>query len=123
MPPVYFVQHLVGHSERLLGMATERINLAHPAVSRIVAGLQPLDRIDLRACHFDCQASLDLALRRRIRDAEQAAQGWRVFDAQGVLRCKRFPCDNHVVIPHGLTGDAAWLRALVSAMPGPPQDY
>jgi len=49
MPPVYFVHHLAGHSERLLGMATDRVDLAHPAVSRIVAGLQPLDRIDLRA--------------------------------------------------------------------------
>lgn len=117
MPPVYFVHHLAGHRERLLGMATDRVDLAHPAVSRIVAGLQPLDRIDLRACRFDCQASLDLALRRRIREAEQAAQGWRVFDAHGVLRCKRFPCDDRVLFPHGLPGDALWLRTLVDDRP------
>lgn len=90
-PPVYFVQHLSGHDERLLGMHTRRIDLAHPAVTRIVAGLQPLDRIDLRTCLFDCHASLVLGLRHRIAEAEAAAQGWRLFDADGVLCCKRFP--------------------------------
>jgi len=58
-------------------------------------------------------------LRRRIREAEHAAQGWRVFDAQGVLRCKRFPCDERVVFPHWLPGDAAWLRTLVDDRRGP----
>ena len=72
-PPVYFVQHLSGHDERLLGMHTRRIDLAHPAVTRIVAGLQPLDRIDLRTCLFDCHASLVLGLRHRIAEAEAAA--------------------------------------------------
>jgi hypothetical protein len=49
--------------------------------------------------------------------AEQAALGWRVFDAHGVLRCKRFPCDDRVVFPHGLPGDALWLRTLVDDRP------
>jgi len=113
MPPVYFVQHLAGHDERLLGMATGRIDLAHPAVARILAGLQPLDRIDLRTCRFDCQASLTLALRRRILAAEQAARGWRLFDAEGVLRCKRFPEDAQVMFPYGLPREAAWMRTLL----------
>ncbi|WP_313218052.1 hypothetical protein [Stenotrophomonas sp.] len=114
MPPVYFVQHLAGHDERLLGMDTGRIDLAHPAVCRILADLQPLDRIDLRACRFDCQASLAQALRRRIRDAEDAAQGWRMFDEHGVLRCKRFPGDAQVIVPHGLPRDDEWLRLLMA---------
>jgi hypothetical protein len=113
MSPVYFVQHLAGFDECLLGMGTGRIDLAHPAVCRILADLQPLDRIDLRACHFDCQASLAQALHRRIRDAEDAAQGWRMFDEHGVLRCKRFPGDAQVMFPHGLPRDGEWLRLLM----------
>lgn len=115
--PVYFVQHLAGHDERLLGMGTRRVDLANPALIRILAGLQPLDRIDLHACVFDCQASLALALRQRIGEAEQAAQGWRLFDAEGVLRCKKFPGDSRVVYPHGLSKDDAWLRTVVRAAP------
>lgn len=115
--PVYFVQHLAGHDERLLAMGTGRVDLASPAVSRILAGLQPLDRIDLHACVFDCQASLALALRQSIRQAEDAALGWRLFDADGVLRCKKFPGDTRVVYPHGLSQDDAWLRAVVGALP------
>lgn len=115
--PVYFVQHLAGHDERLLGMGTGRVDLADPAVTRIVAGLRPLDRIDLHACVFDCQASLALALRQRISEAEDAAQGWRLFDADGVLRCKKFPDDTRVVYPHGLPQDDDWLRVVIRAVP------
>lgn len=118
MLPVYFVQHLAGHDERLLGMTTGRLDLADPAVGRILAGLQPLDRIDLCTCRFDCQASLALALRQHIAQAERAAQGWRVFDAHGVLRCKRFPCDAQLVFPHGRPAAEDWLRALLEARPG-----
>jgi hypothetical protein len=113
MSPVYFVQHVCGHDERLLGMATGRIDLAHPAVGRILAGLQPLDRIDLRTCRFDCHASLALALRRRIDDAERIANGWRLYDAEGMLRCKRFPGDAQVMFPHGLPDGDLWLRTLL----------
>lgn len=121
MPPaaVYFVQHLSGHDERLFGMATGRVNLAHPAVGRIMAGLQPLDRIDLRVCRFDCQASLVRGLRHCIAGAEAANQGWRVFDADGVLRCKRFPGDAQVIFPHGHAAQALWTRALQAAGPEP----
>ncbi len=112
-PPVYFVQHLSGHDERLLGMHTRRIDLAHPAVTRIVAGLQPLDRIDLRTCLFDCHASLVLGLRHRIAEAEAAAQGWRLFDADGVLCCKRFPGDAQVIYPQGHPPQADCARALL----------
>jgi hypothetical protein len=113
MSPVYFVQHVSGHDERLLGMATGRIDLGHPAVGRILAGLQPLDRIDLRTCRFDCHASLALALRRHIDDAERIANGWRLFDAEGMLRCKRFPGDAQVMFPHGLPDGDHWLRMLL----------
>jgi len=111
--PIYFVQHLSGHDERLLGMHTRRIDLAHPAVTRILAGLHPVDRVDLRACLFDCQASLMLALRDRIARAEAAAQGWRVFDARGVLCCKRFPGDAQVIYPQGHPPPGEWAGALL----------
>ncbi len=111
--PVYFVQHLSGHDERLLGMHTGRIDLAHPAVARIVAGLQPLDRIDLRARLFDCPASLVIGLRRCIAEAEAAAQGWRLFDADGVLCCKRFPGDAQVIYPQGHVPVDDWAGALL----------
>lgn len=110
--PVYFVQHLSGHDERLLGMHTHRIDLAHPAVARIVAGLQPVDRIDLRACLFDCHASLVLGLRHCIAEADAAAQGWRLFNEDGVLYCKRFPGDAQVIYPQGRAPLDDWAGAL-----------
>lgn len=113
MSPVYFVQHVSGHDERLLGMSTGRIDLGHPAVGRILAGLQPLDRIDLRISRFDCPASLALALRRHIDHAERIANGWRLFDAEGRLRCKRFPGDAQVMFPHGQPEGDRWLRMLL----------
>lgn len=113
MPPVYFVQHLIGHDERLLCMATGRTELASPAVGRILASLQPLDRIDLSTWRFDCDASLERALCRHIGEAERAGQGWRVFDAHGTLRCKRFPEDAHAVFPQGPSSLDERLHALV----------
>lgn len=114
--PIYFVQHLSGDDERLLGMHTRRIDLAHPAVTRILAGLHPVDRVDLRACLFDCQASLVRGLRDRIAQAEAAAQGWRVFDARGVLCCKRFPGDAQVIYPQGHPPPGEWAGALLPGM-------
>ncbi|WP_448143942.1 hypothetical protein [Stenotrophomonas bentonitica] len=106
--PVYFVQHLAGHDERLLALSTDRVDLAHPSVQRIMADLQPLDRIELRGCRFDCAASLLLGLRRRICEAEADACGWRVFDERGVLRCKKLPDDTCVVFPQGAADVARW---------------
>ncbi|MBT2767328.1 hypothetical protein J7J08_06730 [Stenotrophomonas sp. ISL-67] len=111
---VYFVQHLSGHDERLLVLSIDRVDLAHAAVQRIVAGLQPLDRIELRGCRFDCAASLLLGLRRRICEAEADACGWRVFDERGVLRCKKLPDDVGVIYPQG-AGDVARWGPLIAA--------
>lgn len=105
---LYFVRHLRGHDDRLLALTTGRIDLAHGSVQRIVAGLQPLDRIELRGCHVDCAASLVLALRRGIAEAEADGCGWRVFDANGVLRCKKLPDDVAVIHPLGAEDAVRW---------------